>query len=239
MPAPLIGLTVGRDVLDDEGCAADSPYVRAVAAAGGAPFWIPYSLDGDHLLALFERLDALVLTGGGDIDPRHYGCEPGQGLRSVDSERDRLELTLARWAIEASRPILGICRGHQVLNIALGGSLIQDIPTDRPRSVAHEQSETLVDELTHPVRLIPGSLLQSLIGQTDLVTNSSHHQAVDRLGSGLEIVALAADGLVEGIEFTGHPFALGVQWHPERMPGHPASRSLFSGLTKAASRQYA
>ncbi len=233
MPAPRIGLTVGRVGRDRQD---ESPYAAAIAAARGQPEWVRPELTGETLRAWFESLDGLVLTGGGDIAPGRYHARPGPRLSGVDPERDDLEITLVRWAIEAGKPILGICRGHQVLNVALGGSLMQDIRTHAPHAGRHEPARGH-SAVWHPVHVRSDSLLCKWIGRTRLTTNSYHHQAVSALGQGLLVSAAAEDGIVEGIELAGHPFALGVQWHPERMLEDPSSRALFAGLTRAAGRR--
>ncbi|MEW6567213.1 MAG: gamma-glutamyl-gamma-aminobutyrate hydrolase family protein [Chloroflexota bacterium] len=237
MPPPLIGLTVGRAARENEDADGDSPYVAAVNKAAGIPVLVPYGLALEALRTLFDRLDGLVLTGGGDIDPRHYGSQPGPRLAGVDAERDQLELTLARWAVEAKKPILGICRGQQLLNVALGGTLIQDIPSECPQAMEHDAPEQGHPGPSHVVRCTADSLLCRLVGQPKLTTNSYHHQAVARLGRGLTATATTADGIIEGIELRGHPFALGVQWHPELMPDAASTRALFTGLTRAAARR--
>lgn len=233
MLAPRIGLTVGRVGRDREDEAA---YTAAIVAAHGQPDWVRPELTGEALRAWFERLDGLVLTGGGDIAPGRYHAQAGPRLSGIDAERDDLEITLLRWAIEAGKPILGICRGHQVLNVTLGGALIQDIRTHVPHAGRHEAPGGH-SPAWHPVHVRSDSLLCKWIGRTRLTTNSYHHQAVSALGRGLLVSAAAEDGIVEGIELAGHPFALGVQWHPERMLEDPSSRALFGGLTRAADRR--
>ncbi len=234
MPAPRIGLTVGRV---GRAPADESPYSAAIAAAGGQPEWVDPERTGDSLRAWFEGLDGLVLTGGGDIHPARYGAHTGPNLSGLDCRRDDLEITLAGWALEAGLPLLGICRGHQLLNVAHGGTLIQDIPTDVPHAGRHDAPRAGEGPVRHAVHLRAGSRLRELIGGTSLVVNSYHHQAVCAVGQGVLVSAAADDGIIEGIEVGGHPFALGVQWHPERMPDAPSSRALFAGLTRAAGRR--
>jgi putative glutamine amidotransferase len=198
------------------------------------PILIPLALDPSALLRFFAQADGLLLTGGGDIAPERYAAPPSPRIRSVDPERDALELLLARWAVERGKPILGICRGLQVINIALGGTLIQDIASEVPGALPHDGPDTPPDAVLHDVDVAEGSLLRALTGLASVEANSSHHQAAQQLGIGLEATARSADGIVEALEAAGHPFAVAVQWHPERLWGRPETRGLFMGLIRAA-----
>lgn len=236
--APLIGITThpssaGSDSADQS--PAQQAYVDAVSRAGGLPVIIPLGLGEHTLRALFIRLDGVLLSGGGDIDPARFGAAPIQGLRSVDPSRDVLELQLARWAVEEQKPVFGICRGLQAINVALGGSLIQDIPSQHAGALAHDAAERPADEMAHPVRVEAESTLARLVGALDLEVNSSHHQAVLQLAPGWQATAHAPDGIVEAIECDSHPFALGVQWHPERLPQRTDSVRLFEAFVRACS----
>ena len=230
---PLIGVTA-----EPPNPAGDlrGAYSEAVVEADGVPILLPLGLDIPAFRRLFEGLDAILLTGGGDIAPEHYGERPSPALREVDPGRDLLEITLARWALERDKPILGICRGLQVINVALGGTLIQDIAAEVPGALPHDNPDTRGAEIAHRVEVEPGSALRGLARRANLETNSSHHQAVRRLAYGLAAVARSGDGIVEALEAPGHRYAVAVQWHPERLPGRPESRALFAGLTRAAGR---
>lgn len=236
MPAPLIGLTTsvvsGRQ---PERAALNAAYITAVQGAGGVPVLLPPHLEAAARDALWERLEGLVLTGGGDLDPALFGETPHPTVADVSSARDALELWLARRAVEEGRPLLAICRGIQVLNVALGGTLWQDVPSQVPGALAHNQTAPR-GEPTHRVKLLgEGTLLHAASRARELAVNSFHHQAVKRLGEGVREVAWAEDGLIEGVELPGHPFALGVQWHPEDLVGHdPAAHGLFAALVEAA-----
>jgi putative glutamine amidotransferase len=211
-------------------------YPAALAASGALPLIIPLGLPEDTLHAIFERLDGLCLAGGVDVAPAEYGEEPHPALGKVDAARDRTELTLARWALEANLPILGICRGIQSLNVAAGGSLYQDIASQRPGSLTHniKLAESSWERPIHRVRLAPGSRLASVLGTTDLMVNSFHHQAVKRPADGFTAVAWADDGIVEGIEHPARCFVVGVQWHPEGMfRTDPLARRLFAAFVEA------
>ncbi len=210
-------------------------YAQAVADAGGAPLLVPPLADEATLAAIWSRLDGLLLPGGGDLAPALYGQQPRTKLIDVDDDLDRLELTLARWSLCDDRPLLAICRGMQVLNVAAGGTLIQDIPVDRPGSLAHRgQHGAPLDGIAHKVAVREGTLLASLVGREPLGVNSRHHQAVDRVAGGFLVSATASDGIVEAIELPGRRFTLGVQFHPEDLyPAEPRLAVLFAGFVAA------
>jgi len=211
-------------------------YVRAVEEAGGAPVVTPPHPNEALLRGIFERLNGLVLSGGGDVLPALYGADDSGLLWSVNEERDRAELTLARWALAEGRPLLAICRGIQVLNVAAGGTLIQDIATQVPDALPHSSvASRPMHSVAHSVELASESRLLALLGTPTLGVNSAHHQAICALGAGLVVTALAPDGVIEGVEAPGQPFCLGVQWHPEAMlETAPAMRRLFEALVEAA-----
>ena len=215
-------------------------YGRAVQLGGGAPVVIPPHLEETELRSIFEHLDGLLLSGGGDIRPAFFGEDDSGLLWSVDERRDRAELALARWALEEGSPLLAICRGVQVLNVAAGGTLVQDIPTQVPNALTHSTvAGRPVVEDAHTVEVAAGSRLAVLVGAGELGVNSAHHQAAKDVGAGLVVTARAPDGIIEGLESPDHPFCVGVQWHPEAMvDGHPKMRRkmrrLFEGLVEAA-----
>jgi putative glutamine amidotransferase len=203
-------------------------YARAVAAAGGAPVLIPSlgSCETESLRSLFESLDGLLLPGGADIQPGAYGAEPHPRLGGVDPTLDETELQLARWALSEDLAVLGICRGQQTLNVAAGGTLYQDIPSELPQSLTHRVEPR--DAIAHDIEVESDSRLADLLGATQVPVNSLHHQAVREVARGFEVVARAPDGIIEGLERPGHPFAVSVQFHPEELvPGHAASERLF------------
>ncbi len=194
-------------------------YPAALAACGALPVIIPLKLPEGALRAVFERLDGLCLAGGVDVDPAHYAETPHPALGQVDAARDATELTLARWALAADLPTLGICRGIQLLNVAAGGSLYQDVPAQLPQASRHDYklADTSWESYTHRVRIAAGSRLAGILGATEIMTNSFHHQALKRVADGFVVTAHADDGTVEGVEHPGRAFALAVQWHPEGM----------------------
>ncbi len=237
---PLIGCTTYRKTADQsppiEIIGLMPAYIRAVEVAGGLPVLIPLGLDDSDLLAIFERLDGLLLPGGGDINPLVYGEPVNPTIWGVDDDRDRVELLLARRGAESDKPILAICRGHQIFNVALGGTLWSDINSQMPDALKHDYYKIRPrNELIHDVVIQPDSLLARSLGKTKTLVNSLHHQGVRRLAAGLTAVATAPDGLIEGTELTGHPFAISVQWHPENLVDHdPAMLDLFRAFVHAA-----
>jgi gamma-glutamyl-gamma-aminobutyrate hydrolase PuuD len=228
MSRPLVGLTIGPEHPPTEPSylRLRTTYARAVEAAGGLPVLIPPLEDSTALYELLGRLDALVFPGGLDVDPAEYG-EQRQPRTEVNPALDHLELAVARWAANSRVPTLGICRGQQLVNVALGGSLIQHIE-------AHTQPGRRSD-LHHPIDVARDSRLAGILGETRLEVNSHHHQAVQRLGDGLIAVAWAPDGTIEGLESRSHPWFVAVQFHPEDLVGfHAPSQRLFGALVEAA-----
>ncbi|HXM53239.1 MAG TPA: gamma-glutamyl-gamma-aminobutyrate hydrolase family protein [Candidatus Binatus sp.] len=211
-------------------------YVRALVAAGCAPVLIPLLDDDERLHAIYERLDGIVFPGGADVAPGEYGEEPIDDLNVVEAPRDRTELMLARWAVADDLPVLGICRGQQVLNVALGGSLWQDLRHQGATPVEHSDADGRArTALMHRVRLDPASRLAQLIDETDIAVNSLHHQAVKTIAPLLRVTGKSEDGVIEAIESPERSFLIAVQWHPEEIDDLPWVRRLFEGFAKAAS----
>jgi len=213
-------------------------YIRALLAAGAAPLLIPHVEDMAVLRAVYERLDGLLLPGGGDIDPVHFGESRHEKCNEPSAERDHTELPLARWAVREGLPVLGICRGIQVLNVALGGSLFQDIQAQIPGAERHDWYPNHPrDRLSHTVDISPGTRLSGIVGDTPLPVNSLHHQSVKDVAPGLVVTGYSPDGIVEAIEADDHPFAIGVQWHPEELAGSDVrAQRLFDALVAASRR---
>lgn len=210
---PVIGISCSYP--DNEFSSVRRTYVRSVLNAGGLPMLIPVMDDEAGLRAVLDRLDALILTGGEDVHPSYYGEEPLPELGKVNDERDVYDLLLIKLAAERNLPMLGICRGEQLINVAFGGTLYQDIPSQHADStVCHDQQEPS-RVVTHYVQLLPGSLVARITGQAELVTNTHHHQAVRRVAPGFRVSGWACDSIAEVIEtIDGRPI-LGVQFHPE------------------------
>jgi putative glutamine amidotransferase len=211
-----------------------SDYSQAILHAGGAPLLIPAAHNQKSLERVLSSLHGLILSGGPDIHPRRYGEEPLAGLGEVDETLDQMELRAAALAVEMDLPVLGICRGIQVLNVALGGTLFQDIASQVPESICHTpKADKAVN--THTARLEPGSRLHTLFGKHEIWVNGKHHQAVKDLAPELRLAARARDEVVEAVEHPAKRFAVGVQWHPEgTWRDDPYSRKLFADFVQAA-----
>lgn len=240
MPAPLIGLTVGRVQKPKQIWHLQTPeaYSRAISAAGGAPVLIPPGLAAADMRELRSRLDGLLLTGGGDLDPALFGGQPHPRVYDIDPQRDELEIELARLAARNCWPFLGICRGLQVLNVALGGSLFTHIADQLPNALRHDfLPDWPRDHLAHTVRLQANSRLEHTLGCAELQVNSLHHQGAEKIAPGLSATAHSPDGLVEALELPSHPFGLAVQWHPEELVSSQPMQALFKAFVKAAQAQ--
>lgn len=213
--------------------------VAGVEHAGGLPLLIPPGLAQTTLRGIFARIDGLLLSGGGDIDPACYGAQTTSVVGGVDPARDAAELALAQWALDRQKPVFGICRGLQIMNVAQGGTLYRDI-SEHPAAQRHTfYPDYPFDLLSQEIQIVSTSRLARIVGATSLDINSLHHQACRELGAGLHAVACAPDGLVEAIEALDHPFALAVQWHPEALPAIAEMRALFGALVQACSQQSA
>lgn len=188
----------------------------------------------DPLPSALDECDGILLTGGVDVDPREYGEAPHPTVE-LDAARDAYELALARLALARNLPLLAICRGSQVLNVAAGGSLIQDLPSQHPRAIRHSITVTK-DAIAHDVAIEPGTCLSVLFGSPTIAVNSRHHQAVKDVAPGFIVSATSPDGVIEAIERTNAPFCVGVQWHPENFWATGQFTSLFGALVDAARR---
>ena len=234
--APLIGVSTSITVgASPERAYVNSAYLHAVQQAGAVPVPLPPQLSAAALQQLGAELHGLLLTGGGDMDPALFDETPHATLSDVAPARDSLETSVLQLALQRGVPVLAVCRGIQVLNVALGGSLYQDVGTDPGTQLLHSQKEPR-DQPTHKVKVTPGSRLAETLGTDELEVNSMHHQAIKRLGRGLTAVAWAPDQIVEGVELDDPArFVLGVQWHPEELVGHSEpARRLFAALVAAA-----
>jgi putative glutamine amidotransferase len=216
-------------------------YVRVLCSAGALPWLIPLVVDDEPTLrAIYERLDGVFLTGGVDVDPSQYGeCRLGC-CQETDLARDWTEGRLIRWAMEDRKPLMGVCRGIQMINVALGGSLYQDLREQLPGSIRHDYfpsaTELSRNYLAHPIHIETGSRLAELLQADELTVNSMHHQGIRNLAPGLRPTAFAPDGLIEGFEGANGQFLLGVQWHPEELAESSASQQrLFTAFIDACS----
>jgi len=241
MHRPLIGVTMGREKSQRffglNLFIMNQTYVRTLEQLGALPVMIPLHMTEASLRGIFERLDGLFLPGGEDIDPANYGAERHDLLGATDKERDRTELLLTRWAVEMGMPVLGVCRGAQMINVACGGTLYQDILSERPDLAKHDYFPPSYERfrISHPIDIEADSLLAHAMGQIHEV-NSMHHQGIDRIGYGLRVVARADDGLPEALEAPALPYIVGVQWHPEELAKtDQMSANLFYDFVCAAS----
>ncbi|MBM7662028.1 putative glutamine amidotransferase [Bacillus mesophilus] len=236
MKKPVIGIT-GAYVKHNhhmEGVYVHHDYHKSVAANGGLPIILPF-INEELALEMAEMCDGIILSGGEDVDPAFYKQDPHLHLGPTIPERDLVEMAIAKHAIEKNIPLLAICRGIQVLNVALGGTLIQDIPSQTNQPIQHSQ---IVDRArdTHWVDIEIDSNLYKILGADRVRVNSLHHQSINLLGSDLKVVAVSSDGIIEAVEYTGpSTFTLGVQWNPESMTGtNVTMNKLFSEFLKSS-----
>lgn len=213
-------------------------YHQSILAAGGLPYFIPLSEDESIVRAHYDSVDGLLLPGGEDVDPKFYAEAPHPKLGTTSPLRDKVELAVSNWAYADSKPLLAICRGMQVVNVALGGSLYQDIPSQLTPKFNHAAhgSETDWTQAAHKTILEPDSRLAKIVGSTELPVNSLHHQSLKKLGAGLKQVGRSEDGIVEAIEAPNKPFFFGLQCHPESLwqDTDPRWLELFKQLVDAS-----
>ena len=214
-------------------------YVLTLTAAGAIPWLIPL-VDDVTLRGVYDQLDAVFLPGGADIDPATYGADLHPLCDKTDRERDRVEVALAKWALEDEKPMLGVCRGMQLINVAAGGSLYQDLADELPGAHKHDyfpfRGQTFArDYLSHEVHVAEGTRLARLVGAGMLKVNSMHHQGVRELGHGLVPTAKSLDGVIEAIEGAGDGYLVAVQWHPEVLTDNcERTRGIFADFIQAA-----
>ena len=236
---PIIGIS-GSLIIDEGGmfpgyerAYVNNDYVQSVVLAGGVPFIVPMVYDEAIVKSQLECVDALILSGGHDVNPLLYGEEPTQKIGALLPKRDKFDMTLIKIVMELKKPILGICRGEQVLNVANGGSLYQDLSYIDGCYIKHSQGSASSTP-THTVDVIKGTKLHEILGDT-VMTNSFHHLAVKDVAPGFKVSALSKDGLVEAIENDGEGFILGIQWHPEMMAkDEPIMLKIFERLIEEA-----
>jgi len=237
MMKPLIGIAADRAISTTHAFKIEIPekYSESIILAGGIPLLIPLGLSQSDLEMLVSRLGGILLAGGGDIDPALFAGEPHREVYGIKPERDAQEITLVHLALRTHIPLLGICRGVQVMNVALRGGLYTHILDQLPGAIQHSTPKYLPREyIQHRVSLVPGSRLEQVTGETDIPVNSHHHQGLDKAAEGLQVIATAPDGLIEAVELPGEPFFVGVQWHPEWLLEHAHARALFSAFCQVA-----
>jgi len=228
---PIIGITC---TTADSRNAIGISYISAIEDSGGTPILLPLVQNSSCIADFLSVIDGLLLSGGVDADPFLYGEEPRPALGRIDVDKDRVEMLLITKALEMDLPVLGICRGIQILNVAAGGTLYQDISMCSGIVLKHHQDAPR-SYATHVIEVQEGSRLLNILGQSSIRVNSFHHQAVKKAAPGFIVSAVARDGIVEGIESAHHSFAIGVQFHPEMMwQNNPPMTALFTAFVSAA-----
>jgi putative glutamine amidotransferase len=210
-------------------------YYKAIVQAGGIPILLPNVEPPETLNPLIESLDGLLITGGRDMSPSYYGQTLHPETSEPTAGRDKFELAVFEQMFESRKPIMGICRGMQLINVALGGTLFQDLTCIPRQTLTHADPEQTA-KVFHEVTILPESRLYHIINSTKIETNSSHHQVIDELGRGLKATAFAPDGIIEAIEHVDFDFMISVQWHPEAIIDREHSQKLFSALIEQASK---
>jgi putative glutamine amidotransferase len=233
---PIIGITAGYLKFDDtmEGVYVHHDYHRSIVACGGIPIVIP-TTNPELAKHQIDLCDGVIVSGGEDVDPIFYQSEPHQHLGFTNPERDEFEIAVIQHVLEHKKPLLAICRGIQILNVALGGTLIQDISSQLQNALQHTQRVPRGRD-SHWVSIKENTTLRQIFGIDKVRVNSLHHQAIDRVSDRLNIVATASDGIIEAVEYTDTSFAIGVQWHPESMAanGNPLMKALFQEFVNRA-----
>ena len=223
---PIIGIISAVDAA--ETTMVLPPYVRCVEKAGGLPVALPYTTDVNTVKQFVSLCDGFLFSGGVDISPARYGEEPNSRCATPSIPYDTFSFLVFEHALPTNKPIFGICRGAQMINVALGGSLYQDLPTQYTSSILHQQREPKFS-FSHSVSLVKDEPLARLLGKERILANSFHHQAIKVLGQGLTVMATADDGTVEAVYAPAHPYLFGIQWHPERLIDIDGnSRAIFS-----------
>jgi len=233
---PVIGITTNHSTnnFGQRLILLQQSYVKAILQAGGVPVLIPSLVADDGWDALYTRLDGILFSGGGDIGLEHAPGDPHPRIDDVDPERDSVELKLLNAAASDGKPFLGICRGCQVMNVALGGTLYTHIPDQLPGALDHSYPGNMRRVLVHQVKIEEGTHIAEIFGEPIIRVNSLHHQGLKDIAPSLRVAGFAPDGLVEAIELPEHPFGLAVQWHPEWLTDQEGTRNLFAKFVNAA-----
>jgi len=229
---PLIGVTTSIHSTTNDYCLRHE-YISAIRLAGGLPMLIP---PGEpNLNSILEWVDGILLTGGGDLDPKTYNGADHPAIYDVNRERDRFELSLAKFALESDTPILGICRGLEILVVASGGKLVSHLPDEYGEKIMHRQPQSCPAE--HNVHIIPGTHLAQIMGAGETKVVSWHHQAAGNIPNGWRLAATAADGVIEALEHEDHPWAFAIQWHPEISLNDSRQQRIFRTFVHTAQQR--
>jgi putative glutamine amidotransferase len=233
---PIIGITTNqsKNANGQPTIMLMQSYVNAVIQAGGVPVLIPSLIAREGWDALYSRLDGILFSGGGDIGLEYSPGEPHPRIDDVDPARDSIELKMVQAAASDGKPFFGICRGCQVVNVALGGTLYTHIPDQLPKALDHSYPGNMRTVLVHEVKLEEGTHIAEIFAEPIIKVNSLHHQGLKDIAASLRVAACAPDGLVEAIELPDHPFGLAVQWHPEWLTDQESTRNLFRKFVAAA-----
>ncbi|HZW69011.1 MAG TPA: gamma-glutamyl-gamma-aminobutyrate hydrolase family protein [Pseudogracilibacillus sp.] len=234
---PIIGITAALDQAG-KSFTVHRAHGEAIALAGGLGVVLPY-MEEQAALQIANKIDGLYLTGGDDIDPHYFNEEAHVNLAWIDPERDAFELSLFREMLRLNKPILGVCRGSQIINVGLGGSMYQDLASQKSGSLLQHRQKRSLRYGAHFIDVLPSTRLFQITKEQRIKVNSNHHQANARLGEGIRIAAISADGVIEAIEGVGDLFVLGVQWHPERMPmqENTVSRLIYQAFIAATKKR--
>lgn len=233
---PIIGITTNQST-NSHGqptILLQQSYVRAIMQAGGVPVLIPSNIAEDGWDAAYSRLDGILFSGGGDIALDYFAGDPHPRINDVEPERDSVELKMLQAAASDGKPFLGICRGCQVMNVALGGTLYTHIPDQLPNALDHSYPGNMRTVLVHEVKIEEGTRVAEIYGEPIIKVNSLHHQGLKDIAPSLRAAGHAPDGLVEVVELPGHPFGIGVQWHPEWLTDQEVTRNLFRKFVEVA-----
>ncbi len=238
MSKPFIGITTrnGKDSDGHPTVTIQHSYVNAVVNAGGIAVPIPSILPEEDLRELYSQLNGILFTGGGDVSLDYFPGSPHPRIDGVDDARDATEISLMRASVDDGKPLLGICRGAQVMNVALGGTLYTHIFDQLKGAIDHDYPGNLRKAIVHPVNVDETSRSAEIFGETLLNVNSLHHQGLKDIAPGLRVAGHAPDGLVEVVEISDHPYAVAVQWHPEWLTDQPSMQRLFKSFVDASSK---
>jgi len=236
---PLIGITTNQstNINGHPTVMLMQSYINAIMQAGGVPVLIPSMIHNDGWDALYTRLDGVLFSGGGDIALEHFSGEPHPRVYDVEPERDSIELKMIQASASDGKPFLGICRGAQLVNVGLGGTLYTHIPDQFPNALDHAYPGHLRTVLVHEVKIEEGTRIAEVLGEPIIKVNSLHHQGLKDIAPSLRVTGHAPDGLVEAVELPNHPFGIAVQWHPEWLTDQEVTRNLFRKFVEAAAKE--